>query len=84
MLTFLKPQPNVVVVSPSPLERMSDSEARFRQALSLWMQWNEAYERATSRMFDVGADPAQLEAVMDQMDEVRRRAVELTRRALDK
>ena len=84
MISLVKPQPNVVIVSPPELERMSNSDSRLRQALALWMQWNEAYERATSRMFDVGANPAQLEAVMDQMDEVRRRAVELTQRVLDK
>lgn len=62
---------------------MSDSELRLREALVLWVRWNEAYERAAGQLFSAGGDPAQVEAFMDQIDELRRRAVELSHELLD-
>ena len=47
----------------------------YREALSLWLEWNRAYEHVTARMFDARHDPAALQELMDQADELRRQAV---------
>jgi hypothetical protein len=56
----------------------ADSSARYREALSLWLDWNRAYETVTAQMFDNRGDVAAMREMMDRMDEVRRRAVELS------
>jgi hypothetical protein len=61
----------------------TDSMLEFRDALVLWLRWNEAYERVTANMFCSGDDRRQLEALMDQMDQLRRRAIKLSHELLD-
>ncbi len=67
--------------------RSSDSPAvtiaACEEALRFWMRWNDAYERVTSCMFDARHDQRKLEDMMDQMDQLRRRAIELSQRLLD-
>lgn len=53
--------------------------ARVRQALTLWLRWNAAYEQTTARMFQPGASIDSLQQIMDEMDALRRQAVELSR-----
>lgn len=62
---------------------ISDLQLRWREALVLWLRWNQAYEHATERMFQAGQDPAQIEQLMDQMDELRRQAVAQSHQLLD-
>lgn len=58
------------------------ADARWREALELWLAWNEAYETTTAQLYQAGGDPQTLEATMDQMDALRRQASELSRRLL--
>ncbi|MBI2827571.1 MAG: hypothetical protein HYX69_23090 [Planctomycetia bacterium] len=51
---------------------------RCKEALELWLQWNEAYETVTAAAFKKGFDQRQLEAAMDQMDRIRARAIALS------
>jgi hypothetical protein len=62
---------------------ITDHEVRWREALVLWLRWNEAYEHVTARMFESGPDASQLESLMDQMDELRRQAISLSHDLLD-
>ena len=62
---------------------MADSELRFREALVLWLRWNEAYEQATSHLFAAGQSAEKIEDFMDSMDQLRREAISLSHRLLD-
>jgi len=48
----------------------------------MWLQWNEAYQTLTQRMYEERTDFHQLEIMADQLDEMRLRAVEETRKLL--
>lgn len=50
--------------------------------LGMWLQWNEAYQTLTQRMYEERTDFHQLEIMADQLDEMRLRAVEETKRLL--
>src|SRR3990172_5559464 len=53
---------------------MADLELHFREALVLWLRWNEAYEKATTHLFAAGQSAEKLEDFMDSMDQLRRQA----------
>jgi hypothetical protein len=53
--------------------------AAAKDALQCWLQWNDAYERATQAMFQEGMSPSEVQAFMDHMDQLRQRAVQLSR-----
>lgn len=55
----------------------------WREAVGLWLKWNLAYEQVTERLFALGQDQRRLEEVMDQMDQVRMRAVSLSRQLVE-
>lgn len=50
--------------------------------LELWLQWNEAYQTLTQRMYEGRTDFHQLEMLADQLDALRLKAVEESRRLL--
>lgn len=54
----------------------------WQEALRRWLQWNEAYERLTERMFQVKEDRMCLEALADQLDDLRQQALAASRAAL--
>lgn len=62
---------------------MSDPQIRCRDALALWMRWNETFERSTAEMFASRSDPTALQDIMDQMDNMRHSAVTASQRVLD-
>lgn len=62
---------------------MSDPQIRCRDALALWLRWNETFEQSTAEMFASRADPSALQCIMDQMDSMRHSAVTASRRVLD-
>lgn len=64
-------------------EGVTDLQLQWREALLLWLRWNQAYEHVTERMFQAGQNPAQLQAMMDQMDELRREAIAQSQQLLD-
>jgi hypothetical protein len=64
-------------------EGISDLQLRWREALVLWLRWNQAYEHVAEQMLQAGHDPARLEQLMDQMDELRREAVAQSHQLLD-
>jgi len=56
--------------------------APWQEALQRWLQWNEAYEELTARMFQAKDDLERLEALADQLDGVRQEAVAASRALL--
>ena len=60
-----------------------DVELRIREALTLWLRWNEAYEQATSHLFAAGQSAEKIEEFMDSMDQLRREAISLSHSLLD-
>jgi methylphosphotriester-DNA--protein-cysteine methyltransferase len=72
---------------PSPRatgdEGISDLQLRWRETLVLWLRWNQAYEHVAEQMLQAGHDSARLEQLMDQMDELRRKAVAQSHQLLD-
>jgi hypothetical protein len=61
----------------------SDMEMRLREALLLWLRWNDAYERVTERLYAGQFSPEQTEAVMDEVDDLRREAIRLSHELLN-
>lgn len=64
-------------------EGVTDLQLQWREALVLWLRWNQAYEHVTEQMFQAGQDPARLQQLMDQMDDLRREAVAQSQQLLD-
>lgn len=57
--------------------------AEWSKALSMWLEWSSTYEDIISRMFHDGEDTQRLEALMDEMDQLRHEAVELSEGLID-
>jgi len=58
-----------------------DESGLWKQAVKLWMEWHQAQERLTAAMFHSRHNTAQQAALMqemDQLDQLRWRAVELS------
>jgi hypothetical protein len=66
-----------------PGSGIGDAEVKFREALIMWLRWNEAYEHATSHLFVAGESSAKLEDFMDSLDQLRREAISLSQALLD-
>jgi len=60
----------------------ADLPSRGAEALHLWLRWNSAYEHITEDMFRAGQDQRKLESLMDQMDQLRQQAIDLSRSVL--
>ena len=61
---------------------LPNQEQLLRQAVALWLRWNEAYEQVTAEAFQSRHDQRKLEAMMDEMDSVRRQAIDLSKKAI--
>jgi len=59
-----------------------NSRSRVVSVLELWLEWNEAYQTLTQRMYEEKTNFHQLEMMADQLDALRLKAVEETRRLL--
>ena len=55
---------------------------KWEQVLSLWLEWSELEERLTGDLFTAEGDPQRVEALLDQADRLRKRAVELSHQLL--
>jgi hypothetical protein len=59
------------------------ADAEWNEALMLWLSWNSTYEKVTAKMCKPGQNATKLERMMDEMDQLRSRAIETTERLLD-
>ena len=62
-----------LVVDPPPA-----AEPAWRTAIELWLRWNTAQEKVTAFMFSHGHDRQQVEDLLDQVEQLRHRAVKLS------
>jgi hypothetical protein len=69
--------------SDSKQEQAAEVPEPYKKALLLWLQWNAAYERVTETMCQTNQDQQALQSLMDQMDHLRKDAVELSHDLLD-
>ncbi len=71
--------------SSSPTSKSSNlaANARYRDAVRMWLQWNEAYETATGRIFEKRSDPQAMQDEMDRMDQLRRQAITFSQELLE-
>ena len=51
---------------------------QWQEALMLWLSWNSTYEKLTARMCKPGQNQDKLERMMDELDELRSRALQLS------
>jgi len=58
-------------------------DAEWNEALMLWLSWNSTYEKVTAKMCKPGQNVTKLERMMDEMDQLRSRAIETTERLLE-
>ena len=58
-------------------------DAEWNEALMLWLSWNSTYEKVTAKMCKPGQNASKLERMMDEMDQLRSRAIETTERLLE-
>ena len=69
---------------PGTSEPLPDQPlGRYKEALRMWLHWNEAYDQLTARMFQVAHDQRQMEDLADHVDRLRAQAVAATRQLLD-
>lgn len=65
-----------------PLSHKAKS-AKWQETLRQWLEWNEAYELLTARLFHAKDDPSQLEALADELDRCRQAIAAASRELLD-
>ena len=56
----------------------SPETSAWQEAVMLWLSWNSTYEKLTAKMCRAGTDQAKLEALMDEMDQLRTQAITLS------
>ncbi|NQT37841.1 MAG: hypothetical protein HQ581_10150 [Planctomycetes bacterium] len=66
-------QPASLPGTSQPLRQRTTPRAA--EALRMWLRWNEAHEQLTAQMFQAGSDPARLDDLAEQVDQLRRQAV---------
>ena len=64
-------------VAPVDASAPRSQPEAWREAVGLWLQWNSAYEQVTQQLYEQSHAPHQLEAIMDNVDQIRHRAVRL-------
>jgi hypothetical protein len=67
----------------SSFDADDDEAPRWNQVLGMWLQWSTAYEKVAGRMFEEGEDAEKLEALLDELDQLRLDAVELSEGLLE-
>ena len=72
-------------LAPAQGETPSSDPFRTRaaEAIALWLRWNDVFEKATAAMFERRLNLQQLHESMDQADELRRKAVQLSQDLLE-
>ena len=59
-------------------ENASHANDAWREALRLWLRWNQAHAQITQTLFEDGKPSQKLEDVMDQLEGMRKQAVALS------
>ena len=56
----------------------TNETASWNRVIGMWLQWSSAYEQVSGRLFEDGENAQKLEALLDEMDQLRLEAVELS------
>lgn len=59
-------------------DEASDATDAWREALKLWLRWNQAHVQITQTLFEDGKPSQRLEDVMDQLESMRKQAVAIS------
>lgn len=73
----LPPVPELQPAAP-PAPRSADPLAQWKEAVMLWLSWHSAQEKLTTKMCKPGQDQNKIEALLDEADTLRKRAIELS------
>jgi hypothetical protein len=66
-------------VATQPAAPLSaDPLTAWKEAVMLWLSWNSTQEKLTARMCKPGQDQAKIEALLDEADALRQRAIGLS------
>lgn len=79
---FAPPRQGDQIAAPdtNPVRLLShEREKSVETALQLWLRWNENYEKLTEMMFQQATDFTSLQRLADELDELRQKAVALTK-----
>ena len=56
----------------------AEENASWNRVIGMWLQWSTAYEEVAGRLFEEGEDAEKLETLLDEMDQLRLEAIELS------
>ena len=59
-------------------DKNAEASASWNRVIEMWLQWSSAYEEVSGRLFEDGEDAHKLEALLDEIDQLRLEAVELS------
>jgi hypothetical protein len=77
-----RPTPPVVATMSTALSAApTSSELAAHKAVRLWLRWNDAYEKVSACLYAAGPDPRRVEELSDELDQLRRQAIRLSRQA---
>ena len=62
----------------APLPLAADPLTAWKEAVMLWLSWNSTQEKLTAKMCKPGQDQHKIEALLDEADALRKRALELS------
>ena len=79
MASSLETQNQQSAAAAQSTDSRVETADEFREALSLRLEWNRAYETVTTQMFANRNDVVAMRDLMDRMEVVRHKAVELSR-----
>ncbi|NIL99334.1 MAG: hypothetical protein GTO53_14635 [Planctomycetales bacterium] len=57
---------------------VAQQASEWQEALMLWLSWNSTYEKLTAKMCKEGQNQEKLERLMDELDELRSRALQIS------
>jgi len=67
-----------IVSAPSPVPLSADPLTQWKEAVMLWLSWHSTQEKLTAKMCKPGQDQNKIEALLDEADKLRKRAIELS------
>jgi len=65
------------------VETASRLVERCHEALLLWLRWNDAHQQVSRLIYDAGEDASRIEQILDQLDQLRLKAVQASQELLD-
>jgi len=64
--------------APKTAPLSADPLTQWKEAVMLWLSWHSTQEKLTAKMCKPGQDQNKIEALLDEADKLRKRAIELS------